>query len=31
MRPFVQMMVGPLVMIINQQGTPKTLLENTGE
>nr|CAB3267152.1 transportin-1 [Phallusia mammillata] len=29
MQPFVSMMVGPLVMIINQQGTPKTLLENT--
>lgn len=31
MQPFVSMMVSPLVVIINQQGTPKTLLENTGK
>nr|XP_009858661.1 transportin-1 [Ciona intestinalis] len=29
MQPFISIMLGPLVAIINQQGTPKTLLENT--
>ena len=31
MQPFVGQMAEALVMIINQQNTPKTLLENTGE
>ena len=30
MEPYVRLMLNPLVHIINQQGTPKTLLENTG-
>jgi len=30
MQPYVSQMAEALVMIINQQNTPKTLLENTG-
>lgn len=29
MEPYIRLMLNPLVHIINQQGTPKTLLENT--
>uniref|UniRef100_H2ZM68 Transportin-1 n=1 Tax=Ciona savignyi TaxID=51511 RepID=H2ZM68_CIOSA len=29
MQPFISIILGPLISIINQQGTPKTLLENT--
>ena len=30
MKPYVPMVLSQLITIINQPGTPKTLLENTG-
>lgn len=31
MKPYVPMVLSQLITIINQPGTPKTLLENTGK
>lgn len=30
MQPYITMVLGPLIEIINRPNTPKTLLENTG-
>jgi hypothetical protein len=31
MKPYIPMVLSQLITIINQPGTPKTLLENTGQ